>query len=92
MEKRIFEADDFPPEYVRYRDEGCDLSDSCLECPLPRCRYDEPGWRRREAMKRRDREVMRMRKSSGKSARELARMFGISVRTVHRITRRSQDE
>ena len=28
---------DLPPEYCHYRDEGCDLADSCLNCPLPRC-------------------------------------------------------
>ena len=31
------------PEYARYRDDGCDISESCLTCPLPRCRYEEPG-------------------------------------------------
>ena len=26
---------DLPPEYCHYRDNGCDLADSCLNCPLP---------------------------------------------------------
>ena len=34
---------DLPPEYCRYRDEGCELADSCLNCPLSKCIYDEPG-------------------------------------------------
>lgn len=25
-----------------YRDRGCNLYASCLRCPLPACRYDEP--------------------------------------------------
>ncbi len=31
------------PEHTRYNDNGCDLYPSCLRCPLPRCRYEEPG-------------------------------------------------
>jgi hypothetical protein len=25
-----------------YEDTGCEVFDSCLTCPLPRCKYDEP--------------------------------------------------
>ena len=28
------------PEYVDYRDTGCELAPSCLNCPFIRCRYD----------------------------------------------------
>ena len=31
------------PERYPYRDEGCEVSPSCLKCPLPQCKYDEPG-------------------------------------------------
>ncbi len=31
------------PEHAQYRDDGCDVHPHCLTCPLPRCRYDEPG-------------------------------------------------
>src|SRR2546426_10940407 len=31
------------PERTGYRDDGCELHPQCLTCPLPRCRYDEPG-------------------------------------------------
>lgn len=30
------------PIKMHYRDTGCSLAPRCLECPLPRCRYDEP--------------------------------------------------
>ena len=33
---------DLPPEYHHYRDEGCEMADSCLNCPFPQCIYDEP--------------------------------------------------
>lgn len=31
---------DYTPSY--YHDTGCELSTSCLDCPLPRCKHDEP--------------------------------------------------
>ena len=31
---------DMLPEHFPYRDDGCDVSPSCLRCPLPRCKYD----------------------------------------------------
>ena len=27
---------------AEYSDDGCEYSSSCLRCPLPRCRYDDP--------------------------------------------------
>ena len=34
---------DLPPEYCHYRDEGCDLAGSCLNCPFTECVCDELG-------------------------------------------------
>jgi len=31
------------PENTDYADTSCDLYPSCLQCPLPHCRYDEAG-------------------------------------------------
>ncbi|KKL57181.1 hypothetical protein LCGC14_2237970, partial [marine sediment metagenome] len=28
------------PEYIRYRDVGCDLHSACLTCPLPVCKEE----------------------------------------------------
>ena len=36
------------PENTRYKDDGCDVSSSCLGCPLAKCRYDDPGFLQRE--------------------------------------------
>ena len=75
---------DLPPEYCHYRDEGCELAESCLECPFARCIYDEPGGRRRWMKRRREREIARLHINEGKKVKELAEMFGISERTVQR--------
>ena len=75
---------DLPPEYCHYRDEGCDLADSCLTCPFPRCIYDQPRGRQRWLKGLRDREIARLFTAEGKRIKELASMFGLSQRTVQR--------
>ena len=35
------------PEYAAYQDTGCELAPSCLNCPLARCKYDEPEEKKR---------------------------------------------
>lgn len=75
------------PENTRYSDDGCEAAASCLECPLAMCKYDDPGWLRREDRKRRDDEIFRLRKL-GISVPELARQFKVSSRTVHRVVQR----
>lgn len=75
---------DLPPEYCHYRDEGCDLAESCLNCPFSRCVYDEPGGRQRWLKTLRAREIVRLFAAKGKGIKEIALMFGISQRTVQR--------
>ncbi len=79
---------DMRPEYCQYEDSGCELSATCLRCPLPRCRYDEPGGRRRLLNSKRDREIQGLRRECGVAIRELAARYGVSARTVHRILRK----
>jgi len=80
---------DLPPEYCRYRDEGCDLADSCLNCTFPQCIYELPGGRQRWLKKLRNREIAGLFNSEGKGVKELALMFGVSQRTVQRALRSS---
>jgi len=75
---------DLPPEYCHYRDEGCDMADSCLNCPFPQCIYEQPRGRQLWLKKQRDREMVRLFNSEGKEMKELALMFGVSQRTVQR--------
>ena len=49
---------DVVPERYPYRDEGCEVSPSCLRCPLPQCKYDDPGWLQRQKREERDRDVV----------------------------------
>ncbi len=75
---------DLPPEYCRYRDEGCDLAESCLNCPFTKCIYDEPRGKQRWLKRLRAREMARLFTTEGKGIKELALMFGVSQRTVQR--------
>ena len=72
------------PEQVEYRDQGCDLFPSCLHCPLPRCRYDEPGGARAMLNRIRDREIRRLRREHELPVDEIARRYRVSRRTVFR--------
>jgi len=79
------------PEHLGYRDDGCDLFASCLNCPLPRCRYDEPG-RRQTAKDLRNKEIVHLHQKEGLKVEKLAQRFGVSKRTVYRIIGRNHDE
>jgi hypothetical protein len=72
------------PENTRYRDDGCNISESCFSCPLPRCRYEEPGGLRALLNESRDREILQLR-LKGMPVEELADRFGISRRTIFRV-------
>ena len=79
---------DLPPEYCHYRDDGCDLADSCLNCPFPKCIYEELGGRQRWLKGLRDKEMARLFSTEEKGIKELALIFGVSQRTVQRALKR----
>lgn len=77
------------PEMTRYRDDGCDISESCLNCPLPRCRYEEPGGLRALINSYRDEQMIQLR-MQGMGVAELAEHFNVSRRTVFRVIGEAQ--
>ncbi|MCS7276923.1 MAG: helix-turn-helix domain-containing protein [Dehalococcoidia bacterium] len=81
--------EDALPEHTEYRDTGCDIHPSCLSCPLPRCRYDEPGGIRALLGARRDRQIVALRRQ-GLTIEELSRRFGVSRRTVFRALEKAR--
>ena len=84
-EENISESEpDLPPEYCHYRDEGCDLAESCLDCPFPQCIYEQPRGRQSWLKKQRDKEMARLFNNEGKEVKEVALLFGVSQRTVQR--------
>ncbi|MSQ40397.1 MAG: hypothetical protein EXR55_01790 [Dehalococcoidia bacterium] len=78
------------PEFFPYRDEGCEVTPSCLRCPLSQCKYDDPLEYQSRKRDQRDQEVLGVRLQEGAKVIELARRFDLSVRTVHRILARGR--
>ena len=79
---------DAVPEDFPYRDDGCEVSPSCLRCPLPLCKYDDPVWFQREKRRERDEEVLSAMRRQKLSVPEAAARFDISQRTIFRILQR----
>ena len=75
------------PENTVYRDTGCDLASSCLECPLALCKYDDPNRERFDQNVMRDTEIMRLF-AEGLKVSAIASIVNISSRTVYRVIQR----
>ena len=76
------------PNY--YKDEGCKISPSCLTCPLPQCRYDDPISFQRERHLAKDFQVWNTIRSESLTTDEAAERFSVTRRTIFRIIRRCQ--
>ena len=78
------------PEHYPYKDDSRHVSTSCLSFPLPWCKYDDPATYHRELREGRDREVVQVKSTQGKTVPQLAQHFGLSQRTIHRILERAK--
>ncbi len=89
-QKNNEETNDLPPEYCQYPDVGCEFSPTCLNCHLPICVFDERGGK--QALKKRTRanEMKQLFTDKGKSVRELAQIYDVSVRTVQRALKEAK--
>ena len=76
------------PELMHYADTGCEVASSCLHCPLPQCKYDDPAWYQAYRRQGRDAELLAAHKDEGLSVFQVAERFGVSPRTVHRALKR----
>ena len=79
---------DMLPDGADYRDTGCDLAASCLQCPFDRCKYDKHGGGYRLSVEQRDREIALLRRDYEAPLTLLAHTYGVSLRTVKRALRR----
>ena len=82
---------DAVPEFYHYEDTGCEVSPSCLNCPLPQCKYDDPDWFQRHRRFARDLRMWSTIQLEGLSAQEAADRFSVTVRTVFRIIQRCRE-
>ncbi|PKN78338.1 MAG: hypothetical protein CVU47_12430, partial [Chloroflexi bacterium HGW-Chloroflexi-9] len=73
------------PEHTDYRDRGCEVSPTCLGCPLARCRYATPGGVRTARNSRRNSAIKVALMDEGLTVDELAARFKVSRRTIFRV-------
>ena len=85
-------AFDTRAEYPVLPDDGCEIAPSCLRCPLPQCKYDDPGGVARARKQARDQQVLDAYYSGGMSWDELVRKYHLSERTLRRIIAAEQKE
>ena len=74
---------DLLPEFTDYKDEGCTMAKSCLECPFPHCIDDRPSGRKKWPRELRDKEIIRLRLEKKKTDQEIAVFFKVTMRTVY---------
>ena len=85
------ELADTIPEFCHYEDTGCEVSAACLDCPLPRCKFDDPAWYQRNRRLAKDFQVMYTIQQERLSMEEAAERFSVTVRTVFRILQRCRN-
>ena len=78
------------PEQMHFADTGCEVASSCLSCPLPQCKFDDPAWYQALRRQGRDQELQDAHEREGLSVFEVAMRFSVSPRTVHRALQRLQ--
>ena len=79
------------PNYDSYKDEGCEVSPSCLTCLLPQCRHDDPIWFQQYRRVARDFRIWKTIQSESLTANKAAERFSVTVRTISRIIQRCQE-
>jgi hypothetical protein len=77
------------PGFGAYRDTGCSWYSSCLNCPLPKCRYDDP-MQRAEKIKTRDTKIYMLVTKKKKKIKAVAVEYNLSTRTIHRIIQKGR--
>jgi hypothetical protein len=77
---------DSRPEFVHYKDEGCELAPSCLECPFEKCILEEGGIA--SVLKKERNQEIKNLATQGITELELAERYGVSLRTIQRILSR----
>jgi len=80
-------------EYFSQKDTGCEYSRTCLECPRPVCKHDDPHLEQREL----DTEVAQAYKNAQKkmknspAAIHVGHQYGVEPRGILRIVQRVRE-
>jgi len=72
------------PDDSNWKDHGCEFHPACLSCPLSSCIEEQPRGKQKLRMLARAGHMAQL-KRQGKTTGEIARLFGVSQRTVQRV-------
>ena len=76
-----------------YQDTGCSDFASCLNCPLPMCKYDDPDGVRIYRRQIKDRQVATAYAADpNRNVNKLAERFQLTERSIYRILSRARRE
>ena len=78
-------------DHDRQLDTGCEVSPSCLQCPLEKCRFDDPAWFRQHQQWNQDLRVLKTMRVEGLTVGQAAQRFSVTTRTIFRTLRRCRD-
>lgn len=82
---------DTVPEFYHYEDTGCEVSPSCLNCPLPQCKYDDPLWFQQYRRMARDLKMLTTMRLEDLTVEQAAERFSVTVRTIFRVMHRCRE-
>ena len=71
-------------------DSGCEVSPTCLDCPLSRCKDDDPEWYLRWRKREKPLLVGQVMERERLTTQEAARRFRVPERTAYRARRYTQ--
>ena len=74
-----------------HEDKGCEASPSCLTCPLPQCKHDDPSSFLKFKQAKKDLSIFNAMQAENLTVEEAAERFSTTTRTVLRILRRSPE-
>lgn len=72
-------------KYKEYKDDGCEVSLTCFECPLPECQYSSTV--RACGSKKVRNDKVRQEYSGGATFADLASKCKLSTRMIYRIVK-----
>jgi len=70
--------------------DGCDASDSCLTCPLPECKYDDPAGYKAHLQNHKDQYRAAIISAEHLTIEEAANRFAVSQRSILRLMKRQK--
>ena len=70
---------------IEYEDTGCEISEKCVECPLPQCKHDDAVWYRRYKQLSKQYHLLQQLNTPFVDYEKLALKYVCTIETVKRL-------